>query len=171
MIVDVTTVDSQNTATSGGATTGLELDDEGRYRAMRTRDARFDGCFFIGVRTTGIYCRPSCPTPVQPKRTNIDFYLTAAAAQQAGFRACKRCRPDATPGSPLWNLRADLAGRALRLIGDGIVDREGVSGLARHLSVSERHLGRVLADQVGVGPIALARAQRSQTARAADRDN
>ena len=144
---------------------GLELDDDARYRAMRTRDARFDGWFFIGVRTTGIYCRPSCPTPVQPKRANIAFYPTAAAAQQAGFRACKRCRPDATPGSPAWNLRADLVGRALRSIGDGVVDREGVSGLARHLAVSERHLNRVLADQVGAGPIALARAQRAQTAR------
>ncbi|CAN5565736.1 AlkA N-terminal domain-containing protein [soil metagenome] len=145
--------------------TGLELDDEARYRAMRTRDARFDGWFFIGVRTTGIYCRPSCPTPVQPKRTNIGFYPTAATAQQAGFRACKRCRPDATPGSPLWNQRADLAGRALRLIGDGAVDHDGVRGLAQQLAVSERHLNRVLSDQVGVGPIALARAQRAQTAR------
>src|SRR5690349_23725838 len=118
----------------------LTLDDDARYRAMQTRDARFDGWFFIGVRTTGIYCRPSCPTPVQPKRTNIDFYPTAAAAQQAGFRACKRCRPDATPGSPAWNLREDLVGRALRSIGDGVVDRDGVRGLAAHLAVSERHL-------------------------------
>ncbi len=147
------------------SSTGLELDDDARYRALRTRDARFDGWFFIGVRTTGIYCRPSCPTPVQPKRANIDFYPTAAAAQHAGFRACKRCRPDATPGSPSWNLRADLVGRALRSIGDGVVDREGVRGLADHLAVSERHLHRVLVDQVGAGPLAIARAQRAQTAR------
>ena len=144
---------------------GFELDDDARFRAMTTRDARFDGWFFIGVRTTGIYCRPSCPTPVQPKRTNIGFYPTAAAAQQAGFRACKRCRPDATPGSPAWNVREDLAGRALRSIADGVVDRDGVSGLARHLAVSERHLNRVLGEQVGAGPLALARAQRAQTAR------
>lgn len=144
---------------------GFALDDDARFRAMTTRDARFDGWFFIGVRTTGIYCRPSCPTPVQPKRKNVDFYPTAAAAQQAGFRACKRCRPDATPGSPAWNVRADLVGRALRSIADGVVDRDGVSGLARHLAVSERHLNRVLAEQVGAGPIALARAQRAQTAR------
>jgi len=144
---------------------GLELDDDARYRAMQTRDPRFDGWFFIGVRTTGIYCRPSCPTPTQPKRANIGFYPTAAAAQQAGFRSCKRCRPDATPGSPAWNLRADLVGRALRSISDGVVDRQGVSGLARHLAVSERHLTRVLTEQVGAGPVALARAQRAQTAR------
>ncbi len=148
-----------------GLPTGLELDDDARFRAMTTRDRRFDGWFFIGVETTGIYCRPSCPTPVQPKRVNITFHRTAAAAQQAGFRACKRCRPDATPGSPEWNLRADLAGRALRSIADGVIDRDGVSGLARHLAVSERHLNRVLTDQVGAGPIALARAQRAQTAR------
>jgi AraC family transcriptional regulator of adaptative response / DNA-3-methyladenine glycosylase II len=160
------TTGTDPTSTSAPApATGLELDDDARYRAMRTRDPRFDGWFFIGVRTTGIYCRPSCPTPVQPKRSNIDFYPTAAAAQQAGFRACKRCRPDATPGSPAWNLRADLVGRALRSIADGVVDRDGVAGLARHLAVSERHLNRVLGEQVGAGPIALARAQRAQTAR------
>lgn len=141
------------------------IDDEARYRAMRARDARFDGRFFVGVRTTGIYCRPSCPTPVQPHRRNVTFYATAAAAQQAGFRACRRCRPDATPGSPEWNLRADLVGRALRLVADGVVDRDGVSGLSRRLSVSDRHLHRMLVDQVGAGPIALARAQRAQTAR------
>lgn len=144
---------------------GLPLDDEARYRAMLARDQRFDGRFFVGVKTTGIYCRPSCPTPVQPKRSNIDFYPAAAAAQRAGFRACKRCRPDATPGSPEWNLRADLVGRALRLISDGMVDREGVKGLARHVAVSERHLHRLLTDEVGAGPIALARAQRAHTAR------
>lgn len=144
---------------------GLAMDDDARYRAMKARDARFDGRFFIGVRTTGIYCRPSCPTPIQPLRRNLGFYPTAASAQQAGFRACKRCRPDATPGSPEWNVRADLVGRALRLIGDGVVDREGVSGLARRLSVSDRHLNRLLSEQVGAGPIALARAQRAQTAR------
>ena len=93
------------------------------------------------------------------------FYATAAAAQLAGFRACKRCRPDATPGSPEWNQRADLVGRAMRLIADGVVDREGVAGLARQLSYSERQLHRQLVAEVGAGPIALARAQRAQTAR------
>lgn len=144
---------------------GLPLDDEARYRAMLARDARFDGWFFIAVKTTGIYCRPSCPTPVHPKRRNVTFLPTAAAAQRRGFRACKRCRPDATPGSPEWSLRADLAGRALRLIADGVVDREGVGGLAAHVAVSERHLNRVLVDEVGAGPISLARAQRAQAAR------
>ena len=101
------------------------MDDEQRYTAARSKDARFDGVFFTAVRTTGIYCRPSCPA-ITPKRVNVVFYPTAAAAQQAGFRACKRCRPDASPGSPEWNVRSDVAGRAMRLIADGVVDRSGV---------------------------------------------
>lgn len=141
------------------------LDAERCYRAVLGREQRFDGWFFIAVRTTGIYCRPSCPTPVHPKRANVDFYRSSAAAQQAGFRACKRCRPDATPGSPEWNVRADVAARALRLINDGVIDRDGVTGLARQLHVSERQLQRILVDHLGAGPLALARAQRSQTAR------
>jgi AraC family transcriptional regulator, regulatory protein of adaptative response / DNA-3-methyladenine glycosylase II len=134
------------------------------YRALQSRDSRFDGSFYTAVTSTGIYCRPSCPA-VTPKRSNVRFYRSAAAAQAAGFRACKRCRPDATPGSPEWNIRADLVGRAMRLIGDGVVDREGVSGLARRLGFSERHLHRQLVAEVGAGPIAVARAQRAQTAR------
>src|SRR5436189_373786 len=139
-----------------------QLDFERCYRAVESRDARFDGWFITAVTTTGIYCRPSCPTPVRPKRANVRFYPTAAAAQRAGYRACKRCRPDASPGSPEWNVRGDLAGRALRLIADGIVDREGVPGLARRVGYSERQLHRVLITEVGAGPIALARAQRAQ---------
>ncbi len=100
-----------------------------------------------------------------PKPANVRFYPTAAAAQSAGFRACRRCRPDATPGSPEWNERADLVGRAMRLIADGVVDRGGVSELARRLGYSERHLTRQLTAEVGAGPIALARAQRAQSAR------
>lgn len=134
-------------------------------RAYQSRDARFDGWFILGVRTTGIYCRPSCPTPVSPKPTNVAFYASAAAAQSAGFRACKRCRPDASPGSPEWNVRADIVGRAMRLIADGVIDRDGVPGLARSLAVSERHLNRLLVSELGASPIALARAQRAQTAR------
>jgi AraC family transcriptional regulator of adaptative response / DNA-3-methyladenine glycosylase II len=134
-------------------------------RAYQSRDARFDGWFILGVRTTGIYCRPSCPTPVAPKPDNVAFYATAAAAQGAGFRACKRCRPDASPGSPEWNTRADIVGRAMRLIGDGTIDREGVPGLARALAISERHLNRLLVAELGASPLALARAQRAQTAR------
>ena len=140
------------------------MDDEQRYHAAASKDARFDGVFFIAVRTTGIYCRPSCPA-ITPKRLNVTFYPTAAAAQQAGYRSCKRCRPDASPGSPEWNVRSDVAGRAMRLIADGIVDRDGVPGLAARLGYSPRQIGRVLAAEVGAGPLALARAQRARTAR------
>lgn len=131
---------------------------------MRAKDARFDGWFYTAVTTTGIYCRPSCPV-VPPKERHMRFYPSAAAAQQAGFRACKRCRPDAAPGSPQWNERADLVARAMRLIADGVVDREGVPGLARHLGYSVRQVERHLIAELGAGPHALARAQRAQTAR------
>jgi AraC family transcriptional regulator, regulatory protein of adaptative response / DNA-3-methyladenine glycosylase II len=134
------------------------------YRAVRSKDARFDGWFVTAVTSTGIYCRPSCPA-ITPKRANVRFLPSAAAAQRAGFRACKRCRPDASPGSPEWNLRADAVGRAMRLIRDGAVEREGVTGLARRLGFSERHLHRQLVAELGAGPLALARAQRAQTAR------
>ncbi len=140
------------------------MDDEQRYAAAASRDARFDGVFFIAVRTTGIYCRPSCPA-LTPKRRNVRFFPTAAAAQRAGFRACKRCRPDASPGSPEWNVRADVAARAMRLIADGEVDRAGVSGLAASLGYSARQVTRVLTAELGAGPLALARAQRARTAR------
>ena len=143
----------------------FSLDFERCYRAVESRDARFDGWFITAVRTTGIYCRPSCPTPVRPKRENIQFYPTAAAAQLAGFRACKRCRPDASPGSPEWNVRGDLVGRAMRLIAEGTVDRDGVDGLALRLAVSPRHLHRLLLSELGAGPLAIARAQRAQTGR------
>jgi AraC family transcriptional regulator, regulatory protein of adaptative response / DNA-3-methyladenine glycosylase II len=135
-----------------------------RYRAVRSRDRRFDGQFFVAVTSTGVYCRPSCPA-ITPKRRNVRFYPTAAAAQSAGFRACLRCHPHAAPGSPEWNRRGDLAARAIGLIADGVVDREGVAGLARRLSYSERHLTRQLTVELGAGPLVLARAQRAQTAR------
>lgn len=140
------------------------IDEEQCYRASMSRDARFDGQFILAVRTTGIYCRPSCPA-VMPKRGNVEFFVTAAAAQQAGFRACRRCLPDSVPGSPDWNLRADLAGRAMRLITDGTVEREGIPGLARRLGYSERHVTRVLTAELGAGPLALARAHRAHSAR------
>jgi AraC family transcriptional regulator of adaptative response / DNA-3-methyladenine glycosylase II len=142
----------------------MELDFERCYRAVDSRDQRFDGWFYTAVRSTGIYCRPSCPA-MTPKRENVGFYPSAAAAQRAGFRACKRCRPDAAPGSPEWDVRADLVGRAMRLIGDGVVDRDGVPGLASRLGYTERHLNRLLTAELGAGPLALARAQRAQTAR------
>ncbi|MGR0320029.1 AlkA N-terminal domain-containing protein [Agromyces sp. ZXT2-3] len=136
-----------------------------KYRAMLARDARFDGQFITGVHSTGIYCRPSCPA-APPKPTNVTFYRTAAAAHEAGLRACKRCLPDAVPGSPEWDLDDDLAARAMRLIADGVVEREGVPGLARRLGYTPRHLTRVLTAELGAGPLALARAHRAQTARA-----
>ncbi|MFC0597748.1 DNA-3-methyladenine glycosylase 2 family protein [Streptomyces palmae] len=140
------------------------MDEESRYEAVCSRDARFDGEFFFAVATTGIYCRPSCPA-VTPKRQNVRFYPTAAAAQRGGFRACRRCRPDAVPGSAEWNARADVVGRAMRLIGDGVVDREGVAGLAVRLGYSARQVQRQLNAELGAGPVALARAQRAHTAR------
>ncbi|WP_424184946.1 AlkA N-terminal domain-containing protein [Actinokineospora sp. G85] len=133
-------------------------------RAVQSKDARFDGWFFTGVLSTGIYCRPSCPV-VPPKVENMRFYPSAPAAQQAGFRACKRCRPDASPGSPQWNERADLVARAMRLIADGVVDAEGVPGLAARLGYSVRQVERQLHAELGAGPLAIARAQRAQTAR------
>ncbi|MCL1871796.1 MAG: helix-turn-helix domain-containing protein, partial [Promicromonosporaceae bacterium] len=136
-----------------------------RYRAIAARDARFDGQFFTAVRTTHIYCRPSCPART-PRPENVTFYLTSAAAHEAGYRACKRCLPEAAPGTPEWNLRRDLAGRAMRLVTDGVVDREGVGGLAARLGYTPRHVHRLLTAELGAGPLALARAQRAQTARA-----
>lgn len=140
------------------------LDVEACYRAVSSRDERFDGWFFTAVRTTGIYCRPSCPA-ITPKRANVEFHVTAASAQAAGFRACKRCRPDASPGSPEWNARSDLVARAMRLITDGVVDRDGVQGLARALGYTQRHVTRMVTAEVGAGPLAIARANRARTAR------
>lgn len=134
------------------------------YRAVQSKDARFDGWFVTAVLTTRIYCRPSCPVR-PPFARNVRFYPTAAAAQRAGFRACKRCRPDASPGSPEWNVRGDVVARAMRLIADGTVDRDGVGGLARQLGYTTRQLERLLQAEVGAGPLALARAQRAQAAR------
>ena len=133
-------------------------------RAVASRDARFDGAFFTAVRTTRIYCRPSCPA-ITPRPENTAFYPTAAAAQDAGFRACRRCRPDTVPGSAEWDVRADTVARAMRLIGDGLVDRVGVTGVAGRLGYSVRQLQRTLAGELGASPLALARAQRAHTAR------
>jgi AraC family transcriptional regulator of adaptative response / DNA-3-methyladenine glycosylase II len=139
-------------------------DFERCYRFMQSRDPRYDGFFVVAVTSTGVYCRPSCPARL-PSRRNVRLLPSAAAAQEEGFRACKRCDPDAAPGSPAWNRRADVAGRAVRLIADGAVDREGVGGLAARLHFSERQLNRILVSELGAGPVALARAQRAQTAR------
>jgi AraC family transcriptional regulator of adaptative response / DNA-3-methyladenine glycosylase II len=145
-------------------TAPMHQDPESCYRAVKSRDRRFDGVFYTAVRTTGIYCRPSCPART-PASHNVTFHPTAAAAQSAGYRACKRCLPDATPGSPDWDVAADVAGRAMRLIGDGVVDRDGVEGLAHRIGYTPRHLSRILTQELGAGPLALARAKRAQTAR------
>jgi AraC family transcriptional regulator of adaptative response / DNA-3-methyladenine glycosylase II len=142
----------------------MSTDFDRCYRAVSSRDARFDGRFYTAVTSTGIYCRPSCPAQT-PRRENVRFYPHAAAASAAGFRACRRCRPDTAPGSREWDARGDLAARALRLVADGMVDAEGIGGVARRLAVSERHLHRILVGEVGAGPLALARTRRAQTAR------
>ncbi len=146
------------------ATIGNRMDAESCYRAVKSRDRRFDGVFYTAVRTTGIYCRPSCPART-PGFQNVTFHPSAASAQAAGYRACKRCLPDATPGSPDWDVAATAAGRAMRLIADGVVDREGVEGLAARVGYTPRHLTRLLTGELGAGPLALARARRAQTAR------
>ncbi len=145
-------------------TDGMNLDFDLCYRAISSRDARFDGRFVTAVTSTGIYCRPICPAQT-PRQANVRFYPCAAAAEASGFRACRRCRPESSPGSPDWNVRADLVARALRLIAEGAIDTLGVGGLAQRLAVSERHLHRELVAEVGAGPIALARTRRAQTAR------
>jgi AraC family transcriptional regulator of adaptative response / DNA-3-methyladenine glycosylase II len=142
----------------------MTLDSDTCYRAVAARDPRFDGRFFTGVTSTGIYCRPICPSRT-PARRNMRFFPHQAAAETAGFRACRRCRPEASPGSPDWNIRADLVARAVRLISDGYVDEHGISGLARRLAVTERHLHRLVVAELGTGPLALARTVRLQTAR------
>lgn len=135
-----------------------------RYRVIESRDPRFDGQFVTAVSSTRIYCRPSCPART-PKPSNVTFYATSAAAHEAGYRACKRCLPEAAPGSPAWNIRGDVTARAMRLIADGVVEREGVPGLSARLGYSSRHLTRLLTAELGAGPLALSRAHRAHTAR------
>ncbi len=157
--------DFRSCASADSATLDDVIEDaEQCYRAVASRDSRFDGWFVTAVRTTGIYCRPSCPA-ITPKRSNVSFFASAAAAQRNGYRACKRCRPNATPGSPDWNVRADVVARAMRLIADGLIDRQGVHGLAKRLNYSDRQLNRLLTAEMGAGPLALARMQRAQTGR------
>lgn len=142
----------------------MQLDFDACYEAIRARDARFDGRFFTAVRSTGIYCRPICPART-PGRTKVTFFPFAAAAEGAGFRACRRCRPDRSPDSPDWDWRGDLIGRALRLISSGVADTEGIPGVADRLGVSERHLRRLFVTELGAAPGAVARTHRNQLAR------
>ncbi|WP_283139846.1 DNA-3-methyladenine glycosylase 2 family protein [Rhizohabitans arisaemae] len=129
------------------------------YRAVSARDARFDGRFYTAVTSTGIYCRPICPART-PARKNVRFFRHAASAEAAGFRPCRRCRPELSPGEPGWDHRGDLIGRALRLIDEGVADERGVAGLAGRLHVTERHLHRLFTTELGAGPLAVARTRR-----------
>lgn len=139
-------------------------DAESLYRAVASRDRRFDGRFVLGVTSTGIYCRPSCPART-PKPANVRYFALPAAAVAAGFRACRRCRPDRVSARPHIVDETGVAERALTLIGQGVVDDAGVAGLAARLAVSERHLHRLLVTSVGTGAFGLAQARRAQTAR------
>jgi AraC family transcriptional regulator, regulatory protein of adaptative response / DNA-3-methyladenine glycosylase II len=139
--------------------------DPGRcYRALLARDRRFDGRFFIGVHTTGIYCRPICPAP-PPKERNVSFYACAAAAEEAGFRPCLRCRPETAPGTPAWAGTSAVVSRGLRLIESGALDDEDTGALAARLGIGERQLRRLFVKHLGAPPIAVARARRVHFAR------
>lgn len=139
-------------------------DTESLYRAVASRDRRFDGRFVLGVTSTGIYCRPSCPART-PKPENVRYFALPAAAVAAGFRACRRCRPERVAARPHIVDETGLVERALALIGQGVVDDVGVAGLAQRLAVSERHLHRLLVASVGTGAVGLAQARRAQAAR------
>ncbi|ANM32207.1 hypothetical protein ABI59_11050 [Acidobacteria bacterium Mor1] len=142
----------------------MQLDANTCYRALESRDRRFDGRFFTAVRTTGIYCRPICPART-PARANVDFYPSAAAAESAGFRACRRCRPDAAPGTPEWSGTSAVVSRALRLIRSGALNLGSLPELAGRLGIGERHLTRLFVEQLGTTPGAVARTQRAHFAR------
>lgn len=168
----------QRRGASGGKHAAMVLDVESCWRAFASKDRRFDGRFVVGVVSTGIYCRPSCPAPA-PKRQNVRFYPNVAAAEEAGLRPCLRCRPDAAPGTPAWSGSPATVQRALRLmaerIGEGANEhagaREGARGddsleeLAASLGVGSRHLRRLFAEHVGAPPIAVARTQKLHFAR------
>ncbi len=135
------------------------MNDAQCYTALAARDARFDGRFFTAVRTTGVFCRPVCPART-PKRENVEFFSSAAAAAARGYRPCLRCRPETAPGTPAWNGSAGQVDRALRAIADGALDEDGVDALAARLGISSRHLGRLFRREVGVPPGAVARTRR-----------
>jgi AraC family transcriptional regulator of adaptative response / DNA-3-methyladenine glycosylase II len=138
---------------------GLGLDRDALDRARESRDPRFDGKFFIAVTSTGIYCRPICPSPTS-RKANVRYYATAAAAAEAGFRPCLRCRPEAAPGTPAWMGTSAVVRRALRLIHEGLLDEASVDVLAARLGIGRRHLNRLFMQHVGASPIAVAQTRR-----------
>ena len=142
----------------------MELNSKVCDRARLARDARFDGQFFIAVRSTGIYCRPICPSPTA-KRENVRYFRTAEEAMAAGFRACLRCRPESAPGTPAWKGTGTTVGRALRLIAEGVLKEESVAGLSRRLGVGARHLNRLFWLHLGTSPIVVAKTWRLNSAR------
>ena len=135
------------------------LDQEALNRARVSRDPRFDGKFYIAVTSTGIYCRPICPSRYA-KRSNVRFFGSPAAAEAAGFRPCLRCRPEAAPGTPAWLGTAAVVRRALRLIHEGALDEDSVEALAGRLGIGTRHLLRLFGRHVGASPIAVAQTRR-----------
>ena len=142
----------------------MDLDRQACDRARQSRDARFDGRFFIAVTTTRIYCRPICPAP-SPKDQHIQYFPTAAAAEAAGFRPCLRCRPEAAPGTPAWSGTSAIVSRALRLIGDGALDEDGVGRIAERVGVTDRHLRRLFLQHLGATPLQVALTRRAQSAK------
>jgi AraC family transcriptional regulator of adaptative response / DNA-3-methyladenine glycosylase II len=142
----------------------MELSPERCYRALRSRDSRFDGRFFVGVVTTGIYCRPICPAPT-PRERNVRFFPCAAAAEEEAFRPCRRCRPETSPGTPVWSGSTATVSRALRLISEGGLDGSGVEHLASRLGIGARHLRRLVTQHLGASPLSIARTQRVHLAR------
>jgi AraC family transcriptional regulator of adaptative response / DNA-3-methyladenine glycosylase II len=137
----------------------IDMDRQVYEQALKAKDPRFDGRFFIGVRTTGIYCRPVCPVK-SPKIGNVSFYPTAAAAAEAGFRPCLRCRPESSPGTPAWAGTSTTVQRGLRLIGDGALDTGSVAALSDRLGVTPRHLSRLFMRHLGASPKAVAQTRR-----------
>lgn len=142
----------------------MNLDPDICYRAVTSRDPRFDGRFFTAVVSTGIYCRPVCPATI-PRRRNVRFYACAAAAEEAGFRPCRRCRPETAPGTPAWQGTSATVSRALRLIHEGGLDGNDIERLAARLGVGGRHLRRLFAEHLGATPVAVAQTHRAHFAR------
>ncbi len=142
----------------------MEIDRESCLAAFLGRDRRFAGRFYAGVTTTGVYCRPGCPAPL-PKPRNVRFFRCAAAAEEAGFRACRRCRPETAPGTPAWAGTSATVARALRQIEAGFADEVPVGDFAARLGVGERHLRRLFAEHLGASPLAVARTRRLHFAR------